>query len=80
MAYSGETLTSEDLDLWRDYELAIWIIEFSNDDEDYGFQARRHIYTKRRDFLADLYNVYNLEEDKEIYVSEITGHIYYEED
>lgn len=80
MSYSGEKLTAEDLELWRDYETAIWIIEMSNDDKDYDFNTRRNIYTNRRNFLLDCYEAYDLDKDQEIYISDLTGRIYYEEE
>ncbi len=72
-----ERLSEEFLNTWRRITRDIWIAE--NNPSEVDETEMRNRWAERVNFLAGLYIEYNLDEDKEIYVSEITGNIYYEE-
>lgn len=74
---AGE-LSTEFLNTYRDILTDIFVAE--NHVEDVSKKDVKDAWNRRVNFLQGLYSEYGLDWDKEIYVSEVTGTIFYDDE
>lgn len=77
MAKKIYELEEEWLKIWRDINRAVWMIETSNDPDEYTAKEKEMVYMQKIDFLASCVSNMDIDDTRPWKVSEITGIIYY---
>lgn len=65
------------LQVWRDINRAIWIIENSNDPEEYTAKEKEIVYMRKIEFLEGCVINMKIDDTRPWEVSEVSGLIYY---
>lgn len=74
------TLSRDQLETWRYLNREMWVAETTREEDAFTLNKLRDLWDTKTLFMEKCYDAYDLEEDEELDISEVTGNIYYVEE